>query len=277
MSYDSEKYYYGLQCFVFVLLSVIVVAWDKHYDSSSFLHRAFFAAVSPVQKLASLPAKGTQTFRYYFSSRQDLRKENKALHEKLLIIQSQQQFSSDLLQENSKLRRLLNVEVKSSNKVAVADILRVSEDPFLQQVTLNQGRKHYVFKGQSVIDEDGVYGQVVEVSDKTSRVMLLSDSRHAVPVVNERTGGRGVVVGNGPKKLLSLLYISKTMDVKENDFLMTSGLAGRFPAGYPVGKVVSVDEVADERFLRVNVQPFANLEYNRQVLLVWLEGDSHDT
>jgi len=144
----------------------------------------------------------------------------------------------------------------------------VSLEPFLAQVILDKGKKQYVYKGQPVIDSTGLMGQVIQVGDLTSRVMLVSDSRSAIPVQDERTGVRAIVIGQGPGRLLKLINVPQTSDIRVGDELTTSGLGLKFPIGYPVGKVLKVENYPGQHFSTISVRPAANLEKSRQVLLI---------
>jgi rod shape-determining protein MreC len=151
----------------------------------------------------------------------------------------------------------------------VAQLLAVSNDPLTQQVTLDRGTQAGVFIGQPVLDAYGVIGQIVDVTPFTSHAMLISDSRSAIPVQNNRTGMRSVVAGTGYADQLSLLNVSVTADVAVGDVLVTSGLGGGFPFGYPVGEVASVQQNSGERFAVIGVTPRAHLDKSRQVILLW--------
>jgi len=144
-------------------------------------------------------------------------------------------------------------------------------DPFSRRIVLNKGSREGVHEGQSLIDSRGVMGQVVHVGPFTSNALLITDPSHALPVQVNRNGLRAVAIGTGPLNRLRLSHVTNDADIAEGDTLVTSGLGGRFPRGYPVGRVVSIERDKGRPFASIVVEPSAELERNREVLLVWSE------
>lgn len=268
MSTERQQSFYGLQCCLYLIVACCMLLFDKHSKDTIFLRRLLSSVVAPMQYVANSPVHLMSDLHYYFISRKKLLAENQRLENALVEANTQNQFSQSLHEENRRLRELLIAPIKENAKTFTADILRVSHDPFLQQVIIGVAKRDKLEVGQAVVDSAGIYGQIVAVNNYVATVMQLSDSRHAVPVVISRTGFKTVVVGNGPKQSLSLMYVSKTTDVKPGDVLIASGAASRFPADYPVGEVLSVDERQGQRFLQVSVKPYADLEHDRQVIVI---------
>ena len=170
--------------------------------------------------------------------------------------------------ENNQLRSLLGASPHvNSDHVLVAELLEINSDPFLHEMTLNKGNYQNIFQGQAVLDAQGVMGQVIQVGPLTSRVLLITDSRCAVPVQNLRTGERSITVGTGTN-YLHLIHIPETADIKIGDKFTCSGIGGNFPVGYPVGVVTSISKPKGEDFAKISLNPSANLSHH-QVLLVW--------
>jgi rod shape-determining protein MreC len=142
-------------------------------------------------------------------------------------------------------------------------------DPFSRRIVLNKGTRDGVYSGQSLIDSNGVMGQIVHAGPFSSNALLITDPSHALPVQAHRSGLRAVAVGTGPMNLLKLLHIPNNADLRVGDLLVTSGLGGRFPPGYPVGHVTSIERDRGRPFANIRVEPTARLERNREVLLVW--------
>ncbi len=175
-----------------------------------------------------------------------------------------------LEQENTQLRALLKSPLRSVyGQFIVAQLLEVDADELQQEWVLDKGRSEAVYVGQPVLDSGGVIGQVISVGPLNSRILLVSDVRSAVPVQNSRTGMRTIVGGTGISDKLTLLNVPVTSDVRVGDALITSGLGGRFPAGYNVGVISAVKHRAGEQFSVISVKPSANLNRSQQVLLVW--------
>lgn len=173
-----------------------------------------------------------------------------------------------LERENMRLRELLGSSFRLQERVQVAELLTVDLDPFSQQVVIDKGKNYGVYVGQAVLDAKGVMGQVTETSPLSSRVVLLTDPSHSVPVQINRNGLRAVVTGRGLGEKLQMDFLPHNADVRVGDLLVTSGLGGRFPVGYPVGEVITVDFPQGKAFADIKVEPAANLSTSREVMLV---------
>ena len=172
-------------------------------------------------------------------------------------------------EENSELKELLLTSSKAKMKAMAAQILAVDTTIARQLVVLNKGKRNGVYVGQPVLDAKGVMGQIIDVGYMTSTVLLISDSKSAVPVRNNRTGERGILIGLNNLGQLSLINLPGTSSIAKDDLLVTSGLGRLYPEGYPVGRVVDVQSVPGEAFIKVDVSPVALLNRNRLVLLIW--------
>ncbi len=227
----------------------------------------------PIYWLADLPGRiadwGDDTTR----SRSDLEQELDQLRTRFLIYQAQQQRMAELAAENIRLRSLLNATELLQDTVLVAELIGVSPDPLIHNITINRGKQDGVFVGQAVIGAEGLMGQVTEVYGGHSRVLLITDSSHAVPVQIRRNGLRSIAEGVGDYNRLKLRYVSPTMDIREGDELVSSGLGGRFPAGYPVGRITRVEHDRGQPFVDVVVEPTEPLNRRRHVLLVFQSVD----
>lgn len=202
-------------------------------------------------------------------SKDDLLVENARLQAETLVLRAKVQKLTALAIENVRLRELLNSTTLLEENVLVAEIVAVSPDPNLQYVMLNKGSNDGVYIGQAVIDANGLFGQVMEVASDKSRVLLISDQRHAVPVQVNRNGVRAVVEGNNDFVQLVLPHVALTTDIIAGDVLSTSGLGGLFPIGYPVARVTEVKHDPGQAFAIVTARPFAQLDRSRHVLLLF--------
>ena len=154
-----------------------------------------------------------------------------------------------------------------------AEILAVAASSTRQLLVLNKGSRDGVTVGQPVLDAKGVMGQIIDVGSMTSTVMLISDARCAVPIRDDRTGERGILVGSNDMNHLMLINLPKTSAVAVNDLLVTSGLGRRYPEGYPVGRVEKIVRIAGEDFITILVSPVAELNRSRLVLIIWPEQE----
>ncbi len=227
---------------------------------------------TPFYWTADLPRRVLGGIGESLSSRQHLLAENARLNNENLILQARIQRMVSLSAENARLRALLNSSALVDDTVLVAELLSVSPAPQRHEVVINRGARDGVYEGQPVIDADGLVGQVTQVSHAWSRVLLISDATHAVPVQVNRNGVRSVAEGSGRIDELQLVHVAATTDIQEGDLLVSSGLGGRFPAGYPVAVVSQVKEDPGQPFLQVTARPRAELNRSRHLLLVFTEG-----
>lgn len=224
-----------------------------------------------LQYLVDLPSHLAQNIAEAAQSRQKLLAENADLRQKNLILQASLQKFHDLQAENERLRQLLDSSQRVGDRVLIAEVLAVEVDPFARKMIINKGTRHGVREGQALLDAHGVMGQVTKASLNNSNVMLITDPEHALPVQIARTGLRTIAVGLGAINRLTLLYLPNNADIQKGDRLITSGLGGEFPPGYPVGTVVEVNLDIGQPYAQVQAMPSALLERNREVLLVWQE------
>jgi len=228
----------------------------------------------PLYWVTDLPSQISHWSEDRLASKGDLQEENKALRTEVLVLKRKLQQMASLTAENTRLRQLLNSADTIEDRVLVAELIGVSPDPMKHKVMINRGSADGVYIGQPVVDAFGLVGQVVEVGKHTGRVLLITDSSHALPVQINRNGIRLVAEGQGDLFELQLRFVSSTMDIQEGDLLVTSGLGQRFPPGYPVALVEKVTHDPGKPFATVTARPMAELNRNRHVLLVF---DRHNT
>src|SRR5690606_78669 len=175
--------------------------------------------------------------------------------------------------ENARLRELLDSTARVGSRALVAEILAVDLDPYRQRFDLNRGLVDGVFVGQALLDAQGVVGQVVNVGALTSEAVLITDADHAVPVTVNRNGLRTIAVGTGDSNRLRLPYLTNNSDIEVGDLLVSSGLGGVFPPGYPVARVVEVKQQPGQSRAEVTAEPMSKLDRDREVLLVWTSAE----
>jgi rod shape-determining protein MreC len=245
---------------------------DHRYHATNFIRSTLSVVVDPLRYLVNLPFDITDWASQSFVSRSTLQEENQTLRTKNELLNARLQKYASLKAENANLRSLLKSVEKneeSFEQVLVAEILAVDLDPFRKQIVINKGTDANVYIGQPLIGAQGVIGKVVHVGHMTSTAMLITDPSHSLPVQNNRNGVRGVAVGNPKKNQLSLIHQPTNTDIKEGDLLVTSGLGCFFPPGYPAGKVTNINTNPSLPFAEIIVEPTAQLDRNREVLLIW--------
>lgn len=258
-----------VRLWLFTIISIGLMSVDHRYQHLSALRAVLSTALYPVQYAVHLPIQAWAWSMESLSSRGDLLEANQDLRRKQLLIESRLERFAELEAENRRLRQLLDSSTKVADRVLIAELLSVDMDPFSRRIVLNKGSENGVVAGQSLIDARGIMGQVVHAAHFTSTALLITDPSHALPVQINRTGLRCVAVGTGAADALELVHIPNNEDVRVGDLVVTSGLGGRFPRGYPVGRVLSVERDSARPFATVRIKPAAQLERNREVLLVW--------
>jgi rod shape-determining protein MreC len=230
---------------------------------------AIATVVSPVYVVAETPYTLSRGVSETFASRTSLQAENETLRRRLLEASQASQQYLTVREENARLRELLGSRQRLGAEVLVAEMTGVIPAPNTLQIEIDKGAADGVVLGQAVIDASGLFGQVVEVGEFTSRVMLVTDASHAVPVEVNRNNFRSIAAGTGRIAELELEYVPITTDIREGDLLVSSGLGGHFPRGYPVAEVTSVVVDPTVPYAQVRARPFAALDRSRHVLLVF--------
>lgn len=195
--------------------------------------------------------------------------ENTAIKLELLKAQARLLKLDALEAENRRIRQLMASSSALDQKVLIAEIIATNQAPYQHQITLNKGEADGVYFGQAVVDAYGVMGQVIRVNPSSSIALLVTDPSHGIPVEVNRTGLQTVARGGGNGRALTLPFLPGNADVKVGDLLVSSGLGGRFPAGYPVGEIFDVRRTTGEHFMEASAYPSARLDQGRQALLVW--------
>ena len=253
----------------FIVLSALLIVLDYHHYLPS-LRQVLNNAVAPLQYAIDAPIRLVNNLSERFVARKKLEADNTRLYSQELLLQAKLQRFDALESENRQLSQLLSAaEHLKKQRLELARLLLVNADPLLNEVILDKGQSNGVYVGQPVIDADGIMGQVISVDLFTSRVLLLTDFRSAIPVQDVRSDARGILVGRGRLAKLLLKDTPGTVDIKVNDLLVTSGLGGHYPPGYPVGLVSSINTNVATQFASIQVDPSAQLNRNRPVLLIW--------
>jgi len=257
-----------LRLLAYLALAIALIVLDHRGGLLSQIRERSQLLVQPLWWLAGAPARIGDEVRDNASTRAQLADENRVLRNALLISGARLSRLQAAATENARLRGLLGGGVREGLDVQLAPILDVDLDPTRQRLVLDAGSRDGVEVGQSVIDAGGLLGQIIAVLPTTSTVLLITDPDHAVPVVVARNGVRLVAYGKGRGDRLELANIPLSSDIKVGDRIITSGLGGRFPAGFAVGQVMSLQPDDSRAFLVGQLRPAAQLDRGRDVLLL---------
>ena len=273
---NSDRRYFprgpglGLRTLALAACAIGLIFTDQRGTSLKTLREYTAWTLSPVLRLAALP-RDTIGAAGGIKTRDTLERENRELQDKQLLLEARLEKFEALEAENHRIRELLASAKNLKDRVLIAEIIAVSQDPYRHQITLNKGSSDSVYRGQALVDAFGILGQIVEVGPNTSQALLLTDPDHGIPVEINRTGLQTIALGRGDGTGLKLPFLPSNADVQVGDLLVSSALGGRFPAGYPVGQIYDVKHTAGEHFMEAAAYPSAKLNQGRQALLVWSE------
>lgn len=258
-----------------VLVATLIVA-DLRYSGLATARALLDTVLTPVYLIANIPSALDDWQDTNLRSRSRLLDDSDRLQRENLVLRGRSQQLASVQAENTRLRALLNSTALLRDDVLVSEVIGVSPDPVRHQLVLDKGDEADVYTGQALIDAKGLMGQVVEVSATTSRVLLVTDPTHSVPVQVNRNGVRAVAEGVGSLDQLAINHVAATTDIRSGDLLVTSGLGGRFPIGYPVAIVAEVVRNPGEAFARISATPTAALDRARHALLVFNQPSARD-
>lgn len=255
--------------FAIAMACAVIMFADARTGYLEHLRLGLGLVVTPIQFVAGVPGQVGGLIDVWLESEENVR----AAYQRILDENARLRFRLQRMQalelENRDLRRILSAPQRGDTRMLMGQVVEVSLDPYRQTILVNRGAADGVFVGQPVFDPDGLLGEVSEVMPVTSAVTLITDPGHALPVQVSRHGLRAVALGTGQPDRLRIVYLTLNVDIRKGDRLVTSGLGGRFPAGYPVARVTEVVEDTGEPFLEITARPIAEIAHNKHVLLVW--------
>jgi rod shape-determining protein MreC len=257
-----------LRLVVYLAVAIVLMVADHRGGYLTRLRYGMSVAVEPMYHLAALPAELAREARLALADRERLTEANVKLSQDLLLAQARLNRLSEVREQNQRLQELLAVQRSLELGVQLAHIVDVDTDPFRHRIVVDAGANQGVLVGEAVLDAHGVMGQVVETLPNTATAMLITDAAHALPVAVERTGMRAIARGSGALDTLMLPNIPISADLKVGDRLITSGLGGHFPAGFPVGVVRVIAPDPSGMFAAAQVTPSAALDRSGEVLIL---------
>jgi rod shape-determining protein MreC len=270
---DSSPLFAGtaagtLRLIFYLAMAMVLMVLDHRNGWLWRMRYATAIVVEPVYRLASLPADGMQALGVAFADRRMLTEQNQRLREDLLLANAKLNRMAAVAQQNERLKELLDTQHSLELHVQMARVVGVDLGAYRHRMMINLGARDGIKPGQPVIDAHGVMGQIIDVLPTSSAVMLVTDPDHALPVVVERTGLRTIAYGSRNGEQLSLPTIPMAADVRVGDKLLTSGLGGRFPEGFPAGEITSVGTAPSGMFLEARANPSADLDRSDEVLVL---------
>jgi rod shape-determining protein MreC len=262
----------GLRLIVLAALAAGLMVADHRQHRLAAIRDGIASLAYPIQRAISAPFEAWAVVRESFATKARVEADNVRLAADNLVLRLKLLRFDALEQENQRLRAVRESSPRAVQRSLVAEIVRVDLDPFRQRVLVNKGTREGVFRGQAAIDANGIFGQVTRAGPVSAEIILISDPEHAIPVAVNRTGVRSIALGTGRSGLLSLPYLPQNADVIAGDLLVSSGLGGVYPPGYPVAKVTAVVRDPAQPLLAVEAAPLAGLDRDPEILLVWFDS-----
>lgn len=263
-----EKNYSSYRLLIVIILSCVLMYQDYQGTYTVKLRSYLSASLYPIQYLINLPNNLWENFYENFLIREEIISQNQKLKEENLNLKSQMQQIYRLESENKRLYELIDSKPKTENTYLFADIISTSKTLYKHQILINRGSRDGIELGSSIVNADGIVGHVIRDQIFASEVLLISDLDHAIPVEIVRTGLRTIAVGTGEFNSLRINTLPTNSDLKKEDIIITSGLGGRYPEGFPVGTVKEITAEAGNPFLEVEILPFANLKTINEVWVI---------
>ena len=267
----------GFRTLLLIAMSIVLMVVDHRQHHLDAIRDAVAAAVYPMRVIVAAPARFFAWTSENTQTRNELELENARLKAERLLTSARLLELESLRAENDRLRAMLEARRQVRNDVRVAEIMSVDANPFRHSIVLDVGSSEGVYDGQALVDADGVVGQVIDTTPMTAQALLISDPDHTLPVEVLRNGLRTIAFGTGELGRLDLPFLTNNADIEEGDLLVTSGLGGAFPSGYPVARVVAVTRIPQQAYAAVSAEPLAALDQVREVMLIWPAGTRRES
>ncbi len=264
----AQRHRYSAYRLVFTLtFSFGIMYLDFNGKYLNTLRSYLSAAVYPVHVLVNTPKNLFSSISGNINKQEKLDLKNQEIKKENIILKSKIQQVYKLESENKRLRVLLDSKPEHQNELTFAEIVSIDNDVNKHRIMINKGSRKNVYSGDVVSDSKGIIGQVIRDHIFGSEVLLITDPEHAIPIEIARNGLRSIALGVGNYEYIVLNYLPISADIKKGDVLITSGLGGKYPEGYPVATVESISNLTGEPFLKIEAKPFAEL---RNINEVWV-------
>ena len=263
-----EKNYSAYRLIIVIILSSVLMYQDYRGTYTVKLRSYLSASLYPIQYLINLPNNLQKSFYANFLNREEIISQNQQLKEENLNLKSQMQQIYRLESENKRLYKLINSKPKTENTYLFADIVSTSKILNKHQILINRGSRNGIKLGSSIVNADGIVGHVIRDQIFASEVLLISDLEHAIPVEIVRTGLRSIAIGTGKFNKLRINTLPTNSNLQKDDIIITSGLGGRYPEGFPVGTITEISREVGNPFLEIEILPFANLKTINEVWVI---------
>ena len=265
----AQRHRYSAYRLVFTLIfSFGIMYLDFNGKYLNTLRSYLSAAVYPVHVLVNTPKNLFSAISGNINKQEKLDLINQDIKKENIILKSKIQQIYKLESENKRLRALLDSKPEHQNELIFAEIVSINNDVNKHRIMINKGSRENVYSGDVVSDSKGIIGQIIRDHIFGSEILLITDPEHAIPIEVARNGLRSIAIGVGNYDHIVLNYLPISADINKGDVLITSGLGGKYPEGYPVATVESIANLTGEPFLEIEAKPFAELQNINEVWVI---------
>ena len=269
----SKKMVIIVGVILLIAVNIVVLSVNSRSYSTFGLERVAISFIAPFQELVTRTIRFTQDIWYHYFALVTVAKKNDILRSQLNRASEKNNLWQETDLANVRLRNLLNFQKSITELAVAAEVIGKDPSAWFKTVIIDKGRADGLTKGLPVVMPQGIAGQVIEVANHYSKVMLIVDRNSAVDALVQRTRARGVVKGESTNQL-RLAYVLRKKDVQVGDIVVSSGLDGIYPKGLRIGMVSEVIEHEADIFHEVFITPFVDFEKLEEVLVV-LDIEKH--
>lgn len=255
---------------ILVFLSALTIAADYKYNQLTYVRSLINdTIIYPIDYVSTIPRQIVKASVEESQIKATMEDKIKTLEDENLKLKIQLQEYQSLKDENLRLRKISEASTKISEKQTLAKVINNKAHPSKKIITIDKGKKDGVFIGQNVLGLKGLIGQIIESSYLSSKVLLISDLNSNIPAQITRTGEKIIIKGKDKSNELDVPFAPINMDLKLGDVISTSGMANRFKANIPIGKISSINNDKEKKFAEVTVSSYENIGNSSELILIW--------
>jgi rod shape-determining protein MreC len=272
-----KQRFFGWSFWLLLLMSCVLITLDQKKLIVPQIKNFLQSLLLPVAYVINAPSNTVHFLQNYFVSQHTLIRHQKDWQAQQLLLTAKLQELNSLKQQNKALQALFHTaSIQPEQTYLLARVIAINTEGHTREILINQGSHAGIKIGQGVVGADGVVGQVIAVTPLSSRVMLLSDPRSAIPVTNVRSEENFIIMGNGNNEALTILDVPNNTNLKVGDMLMSSGIGGHYPPHYPVGSITHLNNQAKTNEWAVHITPATHFNHLHLVLVVFIHNE-HNT
>jgi rod shape-determining protein MreC len=252
---------------VLITVNVILLSVTSKSQSTFGFGRVGLSVVAPFQELVTRSVRFTRGIWEDYFFLVSVSQENEDLKKSLNDAIEKNNQWNELKLANNRLRDLLSFQKSLTNRVVAAEVIGKDPSVWFKTVIIDKGKADGLQKGLPVVLPQGIAGQVIEVSDRYSKVMLIIDRNSAVDALVQRSRARGIIKGASADQC-RFEFVLRKNDVQVGDTVVASGFDRVYPKGLRIGHVSDLSERSSDIFYEITVTPFVDFEKLEEVLVI---------